>query len=148
MTCPNHKKSVYWSERKNKRNDNDLIIVLFAQNDCLACAQRARCHRATKQARSTAFKPKEKHEALQMARRAQQTPAWRDVYARRSGIEGTLSQGIGAFGLRRSRYFGVANTHFQHEAIAVAVNLTWLAAWFDHKPRETTRVSRFVRLAA
>ena len=39
VTCPNDKKSVYWSERKDKRNDNDLIVVLFAQNDCLVCGR-------------------------------------------------------------------------------------------------------------
>lgn len=148
VTCPDDKQSVYWSERKDKRNDNDLIVVLFAKNDCLACEQRARCHRSDKQARSVAFKPKEKHEALQAARQAQQTSDWHAVYAKRSGIEGTLSQGVRAFGLRRSRYFGLPKTHFQHEAIAAAVNITRLAAWFDHKPRATTRVSRFARLAA
>ena len=148
VICPDNKKSVYWSERKDKRNDNDLIVVLFAKNDCLTCEQRARCHRSDKQARSVAFKPKKKHEALQGARRAQQASDWHDVYAKRSGIEGTLSQGVRAFGLRRSRYFGHTKTHFQHEAIAAAVNITRLAAWFDHKPRSKTRVSRFARLAA
>lgn len=148
VTCPNDKRSVYWSERKDKRNDNDLIYVLFAKNDCFACDQRACCNRSETNPRAVAFKPKEKHEALQAARRAQQTPEWHDVYARRSGIEGTLSQGIRAFGLRRSRYFGYTKTHFQHEAIAAAVNFTRLAAWFDHKPRAKTRISRFAALAA
>lgn len=148
VTCPNDKKSVYWSERKDKRNDNDLIIVLFAQNDCLACEQRAHCHRATKQARSIAFKPKEKHEALQAARRDQQTPEWRTIYSRRSGIEGTLSQGVRAFGLRRSRYVGRPKTHFQNLAIATAINAARLTDWFNQKPRSETRVSRFARLAA
>jgi transposase len=148
VICPNDKQSVYWSERKDKRNGNDLIYVLFAKNDCFACEQRARCNRSEKHPRAIAFKPKEKHEALQSARRAQQTPDWHDVYAKRSGIEGTLSQGIRAFGLRRSRYFGHTKTHFQNEAIAAAVNITRLAAWFDHKPRAKTRVSRFAALAA
>ncbi len=148
VTCPNDKQSVYWSERRDKRNGNDLIYVLFAKNDCFACEQRARCNRSEKNPRAVAFKPKEKHEALQAARQAQQTSDWHAIYAKRSGIEGTLSQAIRAFGLRRSRYFGHAKTHFQHEAIAAAVNLTRLAAWFDHKPRETRRISRFARLAA
>lgn len=128
--------------------DSDLIYVLFAKSDCFACEQRARCNRSEKHRRAIAFKPQEKHEALQSARRNQKTPEWHDVYAKRSGIEGTLSQGVRAFGLRRSRYFGLVKTHFQHEAIASAVNVTRLAAWFDHKPRETTRVSRFAALAA
>jgi transposase len=148
VTCPNDKQSVYWSRRKDKRNDNDLIYVLFAKNDCFACGQRARCNRSETNPRAIAFKPKEKYEALQAARRVQQTPGWHAIYNKRSGIEGTLSQGIRAFGLRRSRYFGHAKTHFQHEAIATAVNITRLAAWFDHEPRMKTRVSRFARLVA
>lgn len=148
VICPNNKQSVYWSERKDKRNDNNLIYVLFAKSDCFACEWRARCNRSEKNPRAIAFKPQQKHEALQSARRAQQTSDWYDLYAKRSGIEGTLSQGVRAFGLRRSRYFGLAKTHFQHEAIAAAVNITRLAAWFDHKPRVTTRVSRFARLDA
>jgi transposase len=148
VTCPNDKQSVYWSERKDKRNDNDLIVVLFAQNDCLACERRTRCHRATKQARSIAFKPKEKHEALQAARHDQRTPEWHDLYSKRSGIEGTLSQGVRAFGLRRSRYVGQSKTQFQNIAIATAINTARLRDWFEQKPRSKTRVSRFAGLAA
>ena len=148
VTCPNDKKSVYWSERKDKRNDNDLIAVLFAQSDCLACERRARCHRATKQARSVAFKPKEKHEALQAARRDQRTPEWHARYSKRSGIEGTLSQGVRAFGLRRSRYVGQSKTQFQNIAVAAAINTARLRDWFEQKPRSKTRVSRFAGLAA
>ena len=148
VTCPSNKKSVYWSERKDKRNDNDLIVVLFAQNDCLVCERRARCHRATKQARSVAFKPRRKHEALQAARLAQQTPEWRAIYSRRSGIEGTLSQGVRAFGLRRSRYVGQPKTQFQNIAVATAINTARLRDWFEQKPRSKTRVSRFASLAA
>jgi len=148
VTCPNDKKSVYWSERKDKRNDNDLIVVLFAQIDCLACEQRARCHRATKQARSVAFKPRVQHEALQAARRDQQTPEWHAIYNKRSGIEGTLSQGVRAFGLRRSRYIGQTKTQLQNIAVATAINTARLRDWFEQKPRSKTRVSRFASLAA
>ncbi len=148
VTCANDKKSVYGSERKDKRNGNDLIVVLFAQNDCLACERRARCHRPTKQARSVAFKPKEKHEALQAARRDQRTPEWHALYSKRSGIKGTLSQGVRAFGLRRSRYVGQSKTQFQNIAVAAAINTARLRDWFEQEPRPKTRVSRFAGLAA
>ncbi len=148
VTCPNDKKSVYWSERIDKRNGNELIYMLFAKADCFSCEQRARCHRSTKDPRAIAFKPQEKHEALQAARRNQQTSEWHAIYSKRSGIEGTLSQGVRAFGLRRSRYFGQSKMQFQNVAIATAINVTRLAAWFDYKPRSKTRVSRFARLAA
>jgi IS5 family transposase len=44
------------------------------------------------------------------------------------GIEGSISQGVRAFGLHRARYWGQAKTHLQHVAIAVAMNLVRLGA--------------------
>jgi transposase len=54
-----------------------------------------------------------RHQALQIARERQQTEAFKQVYRKRSGIEGTLSQTIRSYGLRRSRYVGKAKTHLQ-----------------------------------
>src|SRR5256885_16670545 len=68
-------------------------------------------------------------------------------YGRRAGIEGTISQGVRAFGLRRSRYRGLARTHLQHVATAAAIDLQRLAAWFRAAPRAATRTSRFATLA-
>ena len=53
-----------------------------------------------------------------------------------------------SFGLRRSRYWGLAKTHFQHLATAAAINLDRLGAWFEERPLAKTRVSRFARLAS
>jgi transposase len=72
----------------------------------------------------------------------------RQLYAKRAGIEGTLSQDVRVFGLRRSRYIGLAKTHLQQVASAAALNLDRLAAWFIHRPRAHTRVSRFSALVA
>ena len=44
------------------------------------------------------LKPEREHEALQVLRQQQRTPAWKAQYDKRAGIEGTLSQGIRAFG--------------------------------------------------
>ena len=52
-----------------------------------------------------------------------------------------------AFGLRRTRYWGVAKTHLQHVAIAAAINIDRLVAWLDARPRAMTRISRFAALA-
>jgi hypothetical protein len=68
-------------------------------------------------------------------------------YARRAGIEGTLSQGVRAFSLRRSRYIGLAKTHFQHLVTAVAMNLVRLTNWWQGIPKAPTRISRFATLA-
>jgi len=69
------------------------------------------------------------------------------LYQRRAGVEGTLSQGVRAFGLRRTRYWGMAKTHLQHVAIAAAINIDRIVAWLDERPRAMTRISRFAALA-
>jgi transposase len=92
--------------------------------------------------------PRAEHEALRTARERLGTEEGRRRYARRAGIEGTLSQGVRAFGLRRSRYRGLAKTHLQHVATAAAINLERLAACFRGVPRAATRTSRFAALAA
>src|SRR3712207_9445959 len=72
---------------------------------------------------TTLFRSRAEHEALRTARERLGTEEGRRCYARRAGIEGTLSQGVRAFGLRRSRYRGLARTHLQHVATAAALNL-------------------------
>ena len=63
------------------------------------------------------------------------------------GIEGTVSEGVRGFGLRRRRYVGLAKAHLQHVITAAAMNLSRLAAWLAGVPHGRTRVSRFARLA-
>ena len=113
----------------------------FRQGDCQACEARALCTRA-KQARYLRLPPREQHTALEAARARFSSDAGRDLYKRRAGIEGTLSQGVRAFGLRRTRYRGLAKTHLQHVAIAAAINVERLVAWFTGQPRAATRTSR------
>jgi transposase len=79
---------------------------------------------------------------------AQTTEAFRKRYAKRAGIEATLSQGVRAFELRRTRYIGLARTHLQHLATAVAINLARIVAALEGIPIQPTRQSHFARLAA
>ena len=93
------------------------------------------------------FRPREQYEALQEARQRLESEAGKQLYNRRAGIEGTISQGVRAFEMRQTRYRGLAKTHLQHIATAAAINLDRLVAWFDDVPREVTRTSRFAALA-
>ena len=58
--------------------------------------------------RSVYFHPRAEYEALNAARARMRDPAWKERYQVRAGVEGTLSQGVRAFGMRRSRYIGLA----------------------------------------
>ena len=91
--------------------------------------------------------PQAQYEALQAARAWYASDEGQQSYKRRAGIEGTLSQGVRAFGLRRTRYWGLAKTHLQHVAIAAAINIDRIVAWLDAHPRAQTRTSRFAALA-
>jgi transposase len=145
--CPQGKLSSAWSPQVDHAG-TPYVSVWFRKADCAACAARPLCTRATHQARHLKLQPRAEHEALKAARGRLATKEGRRVYARRAGIEGTISQGVRAFGLRRSRYRGLAKTHLQHVATAAAINLERLAAWFRGVPRAATRTSRFAALAA
>ena len=148
VSCPAGKQSVYWYEGLDRKGNHPQIQVFFDKRDCLSCSQKRHCLRSKQTGRSLCFAPQETFEARQAALKAQETPQWQAIYQKRAGIEGTLSQGVRAFGMRRSRYIGYDKTHFQHGAIATAVNVVRFNDWFALRPRAKTRVSRFGRLAA
>jgi transposase len=146
VRCPQGKLSSAWS-RQVDHTGTPYVSVTFRQADCGACPARALCTRAEHRARHLKLQPRAEYEALKAARGRLATREGRRRYARRAGIEGTISQDVRAFGLRRSRYRGLAKTHLQHVATAAAVNLERLAAWFRAAPRAATRTSRFAGLA-
>jgi transposase len=126
-----------------------MIHIDFDAADCLPCPARGRCTRAHTGtgARSLTLQARTEWETLLVCRTRQQTPEFAALYAECAGIEGTLSQGVRAFGLRQARYRGLAKTHLQDVATATAIDLTRLADWLNEAPRTTTRRSRFARLA-
>src|SRR3954454_13523209 len=147
VRCPQGKLSSAWS-RQTDHAGTPYVSVWFRKTDCAACLARPLCTRAEHQARHLKLPPRAEHEALKAAQGRLATKKGRRRYARRAGIEGTLSQGVRAFGLRRARYRGLAKTHLQHVATAAAINLERLVAWFRAVPRAATRTSRFAALAA
>lgn len=142
-TCPRGRESIQWKERVDVRG-NDSIYIRFAKADCGPCPCRAQCTKAAR--RSIAIRPRAQYEALQERRARQETDAFSEEYARRAGIEGTISQGVRAFGLRRAKYIGAAKTHLQHVLTAAAVDFVRVAQWLDDVPLAKTRRSSFVKL--
>lgn len=147
VICPQGRTSTAWVPHEDQWG-NRVISVKFARADCLACGHRAWCTRSATAPRHLRFRPEAEHAALQRARQEQTTAAWQERYDGRAGIEGTLSQGIRAFGLRRCRYLGLAKTRLQHLATGAALNVARIAAWVAGRPHAPTRVSRFAALAA
>jgi transposase len=146
VTCPQGKASVSWQSVR-VGDGSPRIQVRFGRADCGGCAARALCAPATVARRAVQFHPREEYEALDAARARMADPAWQERCHRRAGVEGTLSQGVRTFGMRRSRYIGLAKTALQQACIAVAMNVSRAVRWLDGLPRAKTRVTRFAALA-
>jgi len=54
---------------------------------------------------------------------------------------------VRAFGMRRSRYIGLAKAGLQQACIAVGMNVSRVVHWLDGLPRAKTRVTPFAALA-
>src|SRR5207247_7084274 len=111
-TCRQGASSVQWTERTDGTGQA-VVAVRFATQTCLQCPVRAQCTRSAKMGRQVTVRSQAEHEALQHARRYQQTPAFRQEYARRAGVEGTISQAVRAFGLRQGGYVGLSKTEWK-----------------------------------
>ncbi len=146
-TCPQGKTSLSWSPAVESRS-SEVIKIQFSSKDCGPCPSRRLCTRSKAKypRRTITLPPEEQYQALKMARERQTTEAFKEQYALRSGIEATLSQGIRAFELRRSRYVGLARTHLQHVLTAAAMNFVRVGLWFTETPRAKTRLSAFQKL--
>jgi len=140
-TCPQGQSSARWSLA------GERIEVVFAREVCAACPLRKDCTKSSTTGRVLHVRPQAAHEALQARRHEQETPAFRQAYQTRAGIEATLSQAVRGMGIRRARYDGLHKTQVQHVVTAVAINLVRIDAILTNTPRGTTRQSNFMRLA-
>lgn len=147
VTCPQGHVSVGWSTTSDSTGQT-RIRVRFGRADCGNCPARPSCTTSKDARRTLFFHPRVQYEALNAARVRMHDPEWKKRYRVRAGIEGTLSQGVRAFGMRRSRYVGMAKTGLQQILAAVGINAARIVAWIDDRSgRAATRVSRFARLA-
>ncbi len=147
VTCPQGKSSRFWKPAKGSRG-KPTIQVKFDKRVCMVCDARSRCTRSKSGPRELTLHRKAQHLALETGRQRQQTKAFKEQYAARSGVEGTISEAVFALGMRRARYRGHCKTHLQHVATASAMNLKRVMNWLMGVPRTQTYRSQFARLAA
>src|SRR3954453_1235289 len=145
VTCPAGKESLSWLPNTYPK-DGMVFEARFSRKDCTPCPSRSQCTKSPKEPRIIGLLPREQHEALQAARREQETEAFRLRYAARAGIEGTHEQAIRRCGLRRCRYIGEAKANLQNLLTAAAINLVRLSDWWAGTPLARTRCSRFAAL--
>ena len=145
VTCPQGHTTHQWYERPGKRG-KPAIQVKFPLTFCQSCPLRERCT-TSKTGRQVAFVPEHEFLALRAAREREQTAEFKEIYKKRAGIEGTISQAVGVLGMRRTRYKGIDKVHFQNLITAAAINLMRVVDWLAGKKLATTRTSAFARLA-
>jgi transposase len=142
MTCPQGRTSCRWDQQA------DRIEVSFARADCAGCPSRLDCTRSQTTGRVLHVRPQAAHQALQARRDEQQTAEFRQEYATRAGIEGTLSQGVRRMGLRRARYDGLQKTQLQHVLTAVAINVVRIDVVLTESPPAQRYQASFAALAS
>ncbi|MFI1386423.1 transposase [Embleya sp. NPDC020886] len=143
--CPSGQTSRYWTAGLDN-NGRDAIRIRFATATCSPCPVRDQCTRSTRYDRQLTVRPQEQDALLERVRAEQSTKAWKERYAGRAGIEGTIHQAVAVGGMRRTRYRGLDKTHLGHVLTAAAVNMIRLDAWWTGVPLARTRISRLAAL--
>jgi transposase len=146
VICPQGVTSTIWSSCTERGRPS--IVVRFPAPTCQRCPVRAQCTSSTRTGRQLMLRPREIHEMVEQARAAQTTEQWKQRYAIRAGVEGTIHQATAATGLRRSRYLGLPKTHLAHVITATAINLIRMDAWWTGTPPGRTRTSHLATLGS
>ena len=146
VICPAGQVNKTWYDTTD-RHGEPVSRIRFDPRVCQSCLLRQHCTHGT-EARGLTLRPKERHEALQIARQREHTDDFKEIYRKRAGVEGTISESVRDQGLRRARYIGLDKTQLQSLATAAAINLTRALAWLNEVPLAPTRKSHFAGLAA
>ena len=140
--CPQGHPSQSWMKTLEKGQPR--VFSKFSRKHGGPCPVRAQGTRMNR--RAIKLRADAPYHALQAARARDSQAGWPLRYNQRAGIEGTRSQGVRGFGLRRSRYVGLAKTHLQHAFIATAMNRWRIVNWVNEVPLAQTRRAAFERL--
>ncbi len=146
--CPQGETSSKWQTKQASREGPEYILVSFERKVCGCCKAREQCTRNAKRGRLLRLRPHAEHEAIAAQKQRPNEPEFKELFNRRAGIEGTLSQAVRVLGLRHCRYRGLEKTELQHILTAVALNLVRLWNWWEEVPRVSKRISRLAALKA
>ncbi len=145
VQCPQGHLSRLW-RNSHDTNGNPLIEVVFDRHTCGACPVRNHCTSSASAPRKLKLRPQAEYQALTARRTEQLCSEFKQTYAGRAGIEGTISQAVRRFDLRRTRYLGLTKTHLQNVATACAINLSRFFASSNHIAKAQTRHSALAAL--
>lgn len=145
--CPGKKYSKSWGEFETKKMGK-FVRIQFRADDCKACNLQSKCTTAKNHGRQLTLKRKAEYDALQNIRAEMDGKNGQKNRNKRAGVEGTISQAVRGFGLRKTRYTSLAKTRLQHLATAAAINIDRFVAHKIGRPMAKTRTSHFALLMA
>jgi transposase len=145
VRCPAGKTSSHWNPVK--QHGTNAIVITFSVLTCRDCPLQKQCTTSKTGRRMLTLRPKELHENLARARAEQKTDTWKNKYALRAGVEGTINQALDITGIRRARYRGLPKVRLQHAFSATALNVIRLDAHWTTDPLTRPRHSRLERLS-
>ena len=143
--CPAGKTSSSWSDAKTD-TAKEVVKIKFSTKDCGVCSFRADCTKSKRARRTLTILPEVQYESQRKIREREKTAEYRKEYQRRGGIEGTISQAVRGFGIRRSRYIGQAKTHLQQIVSATAINFVRINNWLQEVSIAKTRQPLFAKV--
>jgi transposase len=149
-SCPEGKKSLRWTPAVDGHGTK-VMNIKFSGKDCRPCPSRDLCIRSVKSYKRRVLsikRPREYYEALRSAREREGTAEFKAEYARRAGIEGTVSRAVRTCEVRRSKYIGLTKTHLHHLLSATSLSFLRVGEWLMGIPKPKTRRSPFARLMA
>jgi transposase len=127
------------------RHGKPSLRVRFPLPRCRSCSLHAQCTPIS--AKVLILRPDEAaYNALQDARKRQETPEFRSLYAKRAGVEGTVAQAVRTCEIRRSRYIGQKKLDLQAFLTATAMNVLRACHWVTEEKHAVPPSSRFAKL--
>jgi len=139
--CPAGNVSQAWKKRNKSADEPKEFNVVFAKEECGACPLKLKCTKS--ESRVLHIKSKEVAAFVNAQRERQKTSDFKKLYAKRSGIEGTISSDVNKHKSRRSRVAGSRKVEFVSYMIATAMNALRIGQYLMGSKRSPTRTSRF-----
>lgn len=122
--------------RTHDAKRGDIYYFEWPEKACVACALREQCVSTKNKLARRTLDVGGDHMLSQTRRNLCKTPEYRARMRRRNAIEGTYSELVRGYGLRRCRYKGWAKTNLQATFIAAACNLSRWARRLCWEERE------------
>ncbi len=146
VICPAGQKSRDWGHIPD-RHGKPSLRIRFPLPVCRSCPLHAQCTPVS--AKVLILRPdQQSFQALQEARKRQETPEFRALYAKRAGIEGTVAQAVRTCEIRRSRYIGLKKLNLQAFLTATSMNVLRACHWLAEEKHAAKPFSCFSKLVA